>query len=218
MNKINSFRGKYYFLSNFYESPVKYLGVTYQNNEAAFQAQKIFNSKLDGYEKQNEFSKLNPSEAKRLGRRVNLRSDWEEVKENIMYEICLAKFTQNEDLKKDLLETGDSYLEEGNSWGDKIWGTVDGLGENKLGKILMRIREEIKTPSCMLYELIEGAVNNDSIIYRPDMALGMKYNKELRCFIWCYKNGVYCTSNVDGTGYKRVILSEDIITDGWRVK
>lgn len=72
-----------------------------------------------------------------------MRSDWEEVKDKVMYEIVLAKFTQNPDLKEKLLATGDEYLEEGNTWGDTIWGTVDGVGENRLGKILMRVRDEL---------------------------------------------------------------------------
>lgn len=61
-----------------------------------------------------------------------------------MYEICKAKFTQNEDLKAKLLATGNDILEEGNTWGDRVWGTVNGVGENRLGKILMRVREELR--------------------------------------------------------------------------
>lgn len=61
-----------------------------------------------------------------------------------MYEIVKAKFTQNEDLKQRLLETGDMYLEEGNTWGDRTWGTINGKGQNRLGKILMKVREELK--------------------------------------------------------------------------
>lgn len=38
---IKEFRGKYYFLSNFYEAPITYEGITYQNNEAAFQSAKV---------------------------------------------------------------------------------------------------------------------------------------------------------------------------------
>lgn len=138
---INEFRGKYYFLSNFYEAPVTYNGITYQNNEAAFQAQKISNT-----EEQKMFSSLNPSEAKKKGRHVKLRKDidWDSAKTNFMYDICRAKFLQNEELKAKLLATNDEYLEEGNTWGDRIWGTVNGVGENRLDKILMRVREELR--------------------------------------------------------------------------
>ena len=82
---VTEFRGKYSFLSNFYEAPVTYNGVTYKNNEAAFQAQKCPS-------RAHEFSSLSPNIAKSLGRRVLLRSDWEQIKEQVMYEICVAKF------------------------------------------------------------------------------------------------------------------------------
>lgn len=134
---INAFEGKYYFLSNFYNAPVVYDGHKYLNNEAAFQASKVLT-------RREIFTNLNPSEANRLGRRVKLRADWEQVKETVMYEICKAKFTQNTKLGDKLLETGDEHLEDGDPWGDRIWGTVNGVGQNKLGKILMRVREELK--------------------------------------------------------------------------
>ena len=140
MNKIDDFRGAYRFLSNFYDAPVTYLGVTYANNEAAFQAQKCTDNTVKAM-----FAKLNPSEAKRLGRNVQLRPDWETVKYDIMYEVCKAKFEQNDDLREMLLDTGDAYLEEGNTWNDRCWGTCRGVGENHLGKILMRIRDELQT-------------------------------------------------------------------------
>lgn len=136
---IDSFRGEYFFLSNFCEVPVMYDGITYLNNEAAFQAQKTLNK-----EQRLDFAMLNPSQAKKKGRSVSLRPDWEEIKINVMYEICKAKFTQNENLKRSLLNTGNAELIEGNNWGDKIWGQVNGIGENNLGKILMKIREELK--------------------------------------------------------------------------
>ena len=134
---INQFRGKYYFLSNFYSSPVTYEGLTYLSNEAAFQSAKTFSDR-------ECFTNLDPSSAKKLGRKVQLRPDWEETKYNVMYEIVKAKFTQNLDLKTKLLETDNQYLEEGNTWGDKICGTVNGVGENNLGKILMRVKDEIR--------------------------------------------------------------------------
>lgn len=136
---INNFRGKYYFLSNFYSSNVEYEGLTYLNNESAFQS-----AKLKEVKDREEFCSLDPSTAKRKGRHVKLRDDWEEVKYNIMHDIVYAKFSQNLDLKKKLLATEGEYLEEGNTWGDKIWGTVNGIGENNLGKILMQVREELR--------------------------------------------------------------------------
>lgn len=136
---IKEFRGDYYFLSNFYEAPVTWDGITYRNNEAAFQS-----AKLEDKMAREQFATLDPSSAKRLGRRVLLRSDWEQIKYNIMQEICMAKFTQNEDLREKLVATGDKYLEEGNTWGDKIWGTVNGQGQNMLGKILMGVRAKLR--------------------------------------------------------------------------
>lgn len=116
---ISEFRGEYYFLSNFYSAPVTYNGMCFENNEAAFQAAKC-------PERMTEFCRLNPSEAKRLGRRVKLRGDWEEVKDTVMYEICKAKFSQNPDLADKLVATKDAELIEGNTWGDRIWGVCDG--------------------------------------------------------------------------------------------
>lgn len=136
---INSFRDQYFFLSNFYECNITFDGITYKNTEAAFQAQKCADKK-----DREQFSELDPSKAKRLGRKVGLRKDWESVKIDLMAEIVRAKFAQNDDLKAMLLATGDEHLEEGNDWGDRIWGTVNGAGANNLGKILMKIREEIR--------------------------------------------------------------------------
>lgn len=139
---IGEFKGEFYFLSNFYESDVTYGGITYRNNEAAFQAQKTTNKFI-----RMKFHQLNPSDAKKLGRQVQLREDWEQIKDQVMYEICKAKFEQNPDLRAKLLETGDEILVEGNTWGDRIWGAVYGVGENRLGRILMRVRSELCTSS-----------------------------------------------------------------------
>ena len=138
MEVIREFIDAYAFLSNFYHSPVKYRNLIYLNAEAAFQAQK------ESCEKDKEqYTRMNPAQAKLVGRNCNLREDWEEIKEQTMYEIVKAKFTQNEALARLLLATGDAYLEEGNWWHDTTWGVCNGLGQNKLGKILMRVREEL---------------------------------------------------------------------------
>lgn len=136
MNAIKEFKGENFFLSNFFVAPVYYQGIRFENNEAAFQAAKC-------PERMRDFCGLSPQSAKRLGRKVTLRPDWETVKYDVMYQVCKAKFLQNPDLRNKLVETGDAELVEGNTWGDKIWGVCGGVGENNLGKILMRIRDEI---------------------------------------------------------------------------
>lgn len=136
---INSFSGDYDFLSNFYEAPVTFNNILYGSSEAAFQAQKTTQ-----WDQQVLISRMSPGQAKRAGRKLKLREDWESVKVMTMREVCEAKFAQNPELIERLLDTDDAYLEEGNTWGDKFWGVCDGEGENMLGKILMDIREELK--------------------------------------------------------------------------
>lgn len=137
MNIIDNFKDKYYFLSNYYNCDVYYKGYHFNNTEAAFHSQK-------DPTRVKEFLTLTPNEAKKLGRKVKLRADWEEIKDNIMYEICLAKFTQNTILKEKLLQTGNAILIEGNTWHDNYWGKYNEQGLNKLGNILMRIRGELQ--------------------------------------------------------------------------
>jgi ribA/ribD-fused uncharacterized protein len=138
--EICGFFEEYRFLSNFYEVPVTYGGLTYQNNEAAFQAQKCQTE-----EEKRGFTALTPSKAKYWGRRVDLRPDWEEVKVGIMEEIVRAKFTQNETLAVRLINTGDRELIEGNTWRDTFWGVSmkTRKGQNHLGRILMKVRAEL---------------------------------------------------------------------------
>lgn len=139
---IDEFRGQYYFLSNFYEDDlyfIQYDGLFYNNAEAAFQSAKL----LDKVQRR-QFCNLNASDAKRFGRRVQLRPDWEQVKDNIMYEIIKSKFSIKH-LREMLLATGDAILIEGNTWNDTYWGMCRGKGKNMLGKILMRVREELKS-------------------------------------------------------------------------
>ena len=141
-NCIDNFHAEGYdFLSNFYEAEVEYGGLTYGSNEAAFQAQKCMTE-----EEKLPFTEARPSKSKGMGRRVQLRPDWEEVKVGIMEEIVRAKFTQHPELAERLLATGDKVLVEGNHWGDTCWGvdTRTGQGHNHLGRILMKVREELR--------------------------------------------------------------------------
>ena len=141
-NSITDFHEEQYrFLSNFYEARIEYGGLVYGSNEAAFQAQKCITE-----EEKIQFTEYGPGKSKGIGRRVQLRPDWETVKVGLMEEIVRAKFMQHPELAAKLLATGDKVLVEGNRWGDTCWG-VDmrtGQGENHLGKILMKIREELR--------------------------------------------------------------------------
>lgn len=141
MNKINNFRNEYFFLSNFYNCPVEIEDIRFLNAEAAFQAMKC-EEKSD----REMFRNLSASEAKRLGRRVNLRPNWNLLRMKYMKEIILDKFSRNPELKDKLLATGETELIEGNTWNDKFWGVdlYTGVGENHLGKILMEVRKEIR--------------------------------------------------------------------------
>lgn len=137
---INSFRVQYDFLSNFYPAAIEYNGLRYYSAEAAFQAQKCVNP-----EERKQFSELYADEAKKLGRKVDCRRDWETVKLGVMSEIVRTKFFQNRFLAQWLVDTGKKPLREGNHWHDVFWG-VDGKtgeGENHLGCILMDVRDEL---------------------------------------------------------------------------
>lgn len=139
---IIGFRNEYFFLSNFYEGEVfEYKGCKFTNGEAAFHSQKCPN-------KIKKFEMLRPSQSKKLGRNVQLREDWEQIKDEIMYEVCYAKFSQNEFLKNKLLNIKFNELIEFNTWNDKCWGMIykDGklIGENRLGIVLMKLKENLK--------------------------------------------------------------------------
>ena len=143
---IKEFKNQYFFSSNFYECPIYYNKLVFCNAEAAFQAQKVIDEK-----EQYKFINLNASQARKLGKTIALREDWEEVKDNIMYEIVKRKFTVNKELQQKLIDTKDEELVEGNWWHDTYWGvdSKTGIGQNKLGKILMKVREEVKNNNAI---------------------------------------------------------------------
>ena len=138
-NSIMTFRGELGFLSNLYHAVFEWDGRTYQNSEAAYQSAKSLDPAV-----RDEFSGMPGVTAKRAGKRVKLRGDWDSVKDAAMEDILRAKFTQNPELMQKLIDTGDRVLMEGNYWHDTYWG-VDlktGEGENRLGIILMKLRAE----------------------------------------------------------------------------
>lgn len=150
---IDNFRGDNYFLSNFYPSEIKYeiLGkeYTFPTAEHLFQGLKILSTNYTVQEKkiwlEDLVSNPNPSSSKRQGRQVNIDVDhWNSRCEDYMRLIQELKYSQNPELSEKLVNTGDALLIEGNTWGDRKWGQVNGDGENLLGKILMSLRKTLK--------------------------------------------------------------------------
>ncbi len=139
---INGFTGRYSFLSNFYIYPIKWKDIILQSAEHAYQSEKTTND----IERETIYNARTPANAKRLGGRKHLKHlkpDWDSIKDETMLLILRAKFLDS-DLKQLLLNTGDEELIEKNWWNDTYWGVCNGVGKNRLGKLLMQVREEIK--------------------------------------------------------------------------
>lgn len=156
---IDSFTGRYGFLSNFSPDPVRTpvrgsrpAPFTMPTAEHAFQAEKA----MTEADFMRIYRAASPGDAKRIGKQIPLRSDWERVKKRIMLEIVISKFNDPK-LRGRLLSTGRELLIEGNDWGDVYWGCVDSgrrpdlvmplwgpkkewAGHNWLGQILMMTR------------------------------------------------------------------------------
>lgn len=135
-------RGEHGYLSNFWPAPITLGGRVWPTSEHYFQGQKFAGAPDE------EAIRLTPSPmiAARMGRsrRRPLRPDWEAVKEQVMLEALRAKFTQHAGLRAALLATGAAPLVE-RSRRDAYWGDGgDGHGRNRLGALLMRVRDELR--------------------------------------------------------------------------
>jgi len=146
-DRITSFAGEYAFLSNFYQDEVPLrIGFGYMDYENYptvehfYQEQKTRDIEWRARIRAAE----TPGEAKRLGRAAPQRKNWAEIKNGVMWTGLNTKFDQSYPLAIKLRDTHPAHLEEGNSWGDRYFGTVNGIGENVLGKMLMIIRAEKK--------------------------------------------------------------------------
>jgi ribA/ribD-fused uncharacterized protein len=136
---IDSFRGAFGFLSNFYEASIWIDGERYRTVEHAYQAAKA----SDPLTKQLIREAKSPAMAKKLGYAVQLPADWDTQKVAVMRTLVTEKF-KNPLLRSLLLATEDVELVEGNTWNDKFWGMCKGDGQNWLGKILMEIRAQCR--------------------------------------------------------------------------
>lgn len=150
------------FLSNFHECQCSFEGWEYPTTEAAFQAAKT----LDLH-KRAMIQKCAPGAAKRMGRALKIRDDWEEIKDDVMLKVLRSKFKLNKDLREKLLATGDAVLIEGTTgWHDCYWGVCNceecgAVGTNMLGTLLMKVRDDLRRKFCK--ECGEKLVNEASL-------------------------------------------------------
>lgn len=101
------------------------------------------NKETLAYVERSDFVNLTSGQVKKLGKRISLPQNWDDIKLGIMTELVNLKF-QDVDFRRMLFDTEFKHLEERNSWHDLYWGTDEtGKGENHLGKILMDIRARI---------------------------------------------------------------------------
>lgn len=143
---IDSFDGDNDFLSNFFLSSIRIEGFPYRSVEHAFQAAKTMD------EEQRRWVAAAPTcgEAKRRGRRVPLRPNWDADRVGVM-RVCLEAKFKHPTLRAKLLATGDAELVEGNTWHDNVWGdcrcgraACRATGQNLLGNLLMEVRAEAR--------------------------------------------------------------------------
>ena len=145
---IDEFFGEYRWLSNFENCKIPYDGYIYHSVQCAYQAQKFKGTKLQEQRMKSIFTKIESNEAKILGNMVNLREDWEEVRDGIMEQLLRIKF-EDPYYKQMLLDTGNEELVEGTKWHDLHFGRCNcpihnGEGDNVLGNLLMKLREEYR--------------------------------------------------------------------------
>lgn len=127
------------WFSNFVTCNIVIDGLIWPSVENYYQAMKTTDP-----QKQSSIRCMTPQQAKKAGRAILIRDDWNQNKEKVMMRALEAKFSQPEWQQK-LLATGDAPIIEWNNWRDQIWGvTLDGQGENKLGLLLMKLRNRLQ--------------------------------------------------------------------------
>ena len=138
--RITSFRGAYFFLSNFYPAEVWYERQSFRAVETAYQAAKTLDARERGWIREAS----GPRQARQRGRRVTLRDDWHTGRVDVMRHLLRQKFTRHAALRDKLLDTGHAVLIASAPWGDHFWGVCNDQGKNMLGILLMEIRMELQ--------------------------------------------------------------------------
>jgi len=135
------FSDKYSFLSNTYSCKVHYDGEVFPCVETAYQYAKCANECDHELFINRRGFWVQGYTAKDIGRKVQLREDWDQYRVDVMYQLLEDKFYHNEGLRQALCDTGDEYIA---AEGDEFWGVHNGKGYNMFGKIIMEIRQNIQ--------------------------------------------------------------------------
>ena len=132
--------GSYYYFSNFYPSEFTFDGIKFNCSEQAY----VYFKSSDKEFRRKLLRESDPFKIKKMGRNCKLDPKWDAKKYNIMCDILLAKFSQNEKLKQVLLSTGDLPIHE--DCKDPWWGGGPNFpgGRDLLGKALINVRKKIK--------------------------------------------------------------------------
>lgn len=140
---IDRFADQYAWLSNFYPCSIELDGFIFPNVESAY-----VSAKTTSIQEKEKIHKLSlqypPGYIKKVGKSIVLRDGWDEIKLEVMEKCLRQKFANGTILAKCLVATGDKKIVEGNTWNDTYWGVCRGVGQNHLGKLLMKIRKELQ--------------------------------------------------------------------------
>ena len=144
---INKFKDDYEKFSNFHPVLVYYKDINFPSVEHAYAAGKSTDPMF--WVKIAKIPEDKAGKAKRLGRKIKLRKDWDMIKLSHMRQLLIQKF-QYPSFKELLLLTKNATLIEGNYWHDNYWGDCycpdceNIVGQNQLGKMLMKVRGVIR--------------------------------------------------------------------------
>ena len=147
---IEKFEGRWRFLSNFYECDIEHQGIRYPSVEHFYVSMKCNNEQMINGKHYTigDFREMiantpSPGLVKKIGQKIKVRSDWDNKKLEFMNWAIREKFKYI-NLAELLVQTEDIDLIESNTWNDTFWGVCNGKGKNHLGKILMKVRDELR--------------------------------------------------------------------------
>lgn len=177
MKTVTAFQNEYRFLSNFWPCLIQWEGLLYPTLEHAYAASKT----SDPLIKIQIQLCATPGDAKEYLASRNLQADiaWtKERKLGVMEKLLLIKFGgQAPLLTRALMATGDAELVEGNDWDDTFWGVCNGEGENNLGKLLMRVRDELFAEKLLLEKYVATAQTHEALADKMGFTRSQLYDK-----------------------------------------